>query len=211
MTKLIAFRVLLHCPFTPYTVLFTHIIANPLSTASDLQLLEMFVGSLQSLAHISNGVAKLARLCGVFWKVAQLYVQAKKQEAETQAAPTAIESMGVEGGNGNEMDLQSEMISSSDIDDYLAAIGFAPPAQQQQQQQQQMEFVGSGNFMSAAGGEEQQDVGLSGDATTMGNDATYLNDWLCGNSSLLGLLEQDLSLPNDSLGGDGGASASGIS
>jgi hypothetical protein len=54
----------------------------------------------------------------------------------------------------------------NDIDGYLSAIGFAPPATE--------------NFANTATGNEQL-------------DASYLNDWFYGNSSLMGLLEQDIN------------------
>jgi hypothetical protein len=148
---------LLHAPFTPFTVTFCHIIANPTNASEDLRLLADFVATLQSLSHLSEGVAKLWRLCDVFQKVADLYVQAKAQEAtrmtlkNNSAAPPTQPSM---------------QPAINDIDGYLSAIGFAPPATE--------------NFANNATGNEQL-------------DASYLNDWFYGNSSLMGLLEQDIS------------------
>lgn len=153
---------LLHAPFTPFTVVFCHIIANAGSADTDLQLLGDFVATLRSLSHLSEGVAKLYRLCDVFQKVADLYVQAKAQEAaraslqnsSSSAVPSAPPSM---------------QPAINDIDGYLSAIGFAPPMQD--------------NFSSGA--------------SVPGNqlDANYLNDWFYGSSSLMGLLEQDLTYP----------------
>ena len=54
----------------------------------------------------------------------------------------------------------------NDIDGYLSTIGFAPPT--------------TDNFANTATGNDQL-------------DATYLNDWFYGNSSLMGLLEQDIT------------------
>lgn len=197
MKSLITFRVLLHCPFTPYVVLFTHIIANPLSTASDLQLLEDFVGSLQSLAHISQGVAKLAHICRVFWRVAELYSQAKKKESEMQSATAATTGMGMGDDNGTYM--EPEMTSFGEIDDYFAAIGFALPTQQKQQQTASSV---NENFMPTVGLGATQDRLTSGDASIMGdNDAVYLNEWFYRSSSLMGLLEQDLSSLGSAPGG----------
>ena len=148
---------LLHAPFTPFTVTFCHVIANPTDASDDLRLLADFVATLQSLSHLSEGVSKLCRLCDVFQKVADLYVQAKAQEAtritlqNNSAAPTTQPSM---------------QPAINDIDGYLSAIGFAPPATE--------------NFANNATGNEQL-------------NASYLNDWFCGNSSLMGLLEQDIN------------------
>lgn len=150
---------LLHAPFTPFTVVFCHIIANPANADFDLRLLGDWVATLQSFSHLSGGVAKLSRLCDVFQKVADLYVQSKAQEAQrpalnqADAVPSAQASM---------------QPAINDIDGYLSTIGFAPPAPDT--------FAGN-----SAGGNQL--------------DANYLNDWFYGNSSLVGLLEQDFAYP----------------
>lgn len=126
---------------------------------ADLHLLSDYVATLKSLSHFSDGVAKFYRLCDIFQKVADLYVQAKAQEAmrvtqqNTSAAPSTQASM---------------QPAINDIDGYLSAIGFAPPVPDN--------FNGN---------------------PTAGNqlDANYLNDWFYGSSSLMGLLEQDLTYP----------------
>jgi hypothetical protein len=198
-------------------VLFTHIIANPLTTAPDLQLLEQFVSALQTLARLSQAVAKLARLCGVFCKVAELYVGAKKQEVEIQrssASTTAAASAGatIGGVGGGDMGLiQSQGIHSSDINPYLAAIGFAPPMVAQQYQQQQQELEGGQLIPASSAGQGFQHVGFNGDNMAMDYDATYLNDWYYGNSSLLGLLGQDfspLNYPLEDFDGSGSGASS---
>lgn len=61
----------------------------------------------------------------------------------------------------------------NDIDDYLSTIGFAPPAP----------AASNGNITHAS--VEQY------------FDADYLNEWFSGNSSLMGLLEQDMTVPDD--------------
>lgn len=152
-------RTLLHSPFTPFTVTFCHIIANPMNADADLRLLNDYVATLKSLSHFSDGVAKWYRLCDIFQKVADLYVQAKAQEAtrmthkNANAAPPAQASM---------------QPAINDIDGYLSTIGFAPPIPDT--------FSGT-----PAGGNQL--------------DANYLNDWFYGSSSLMGLLEQDLTYP----------------
>jgi len=151
---------LLHAPFTPFTVTFCHIIANPTTASEDLQLLGDFVATLKSLSHLSEGVGKLYRLCDVFQKVADLYVKAKTQEAMR----TTMQS----SNNAVPIAQPSMQPAINDIDGYLSAIGFAPPAMD--------------NFANNPTGSDQL-------------DATYLNDWFQGNSSLIGLLDQDLSYP----------------
>lgn len=156
--------VLLHAPFTPFTVTFCHIVANPTISSDDLELLANFVSALQSLSHISEGVAKLYRLCDVFQKVADLYVQAKTQEAHhAQANDGDISSFG-----------GSMQPAISDIDDYLQAIGFAPPPPV-----------------------DMQDFNNTGQLSEAPFDANYLNDWYYGNSSMIGMLEQDMAFPGD--------------
>lgn len=155
---------LLHAPFTPFTVTFCHVIANPTTTHEELALLASFVKALEALSHLSDGVTKLHRLCDVFQKVAELYVQAKTQEASRTTVPATTT-------QGN---LGSMEPAINDIDGYLSTIGFAPPVP----------------------------TAMNGDATDASLDqyfdADYLNEWFSGNSSLMGLLEQDLTLPNDS-------------
>jgi len=155
---------LLHAPFTPFTVTFCHIIANPTTTHEDLALLASFVKALEALSHLSDGVTKLHRLCDVFQKVAELYVHAKAQEASRSTVPA----------NTNMLPATGSMEPAiNDIDDYLSTIGFAPPVP----------------------------TAMNGSTTDTSIDqyfdADYLNEWFSGNSSLMGLLEQDLTLPHD--------------
>ena len=134
---------------------FCHIIANPTAANTALQLLAGFVATLQSLSHLSEGAAKLYSLCDVFQKVADLYVQAKTQEA-TRIAMTRMNSV------QPAMDFMQPAMD--DIDEYLSVIGFAPPVTE--------------SFPGASANDRHL-------------DADYLNDWFNGNSSLIGLLEQD--------------------
>lgn len=150
---------LLHAPFTPFTVTFCHIIANPTDATQDLRLLGDYVATLRSLSHLSEGVGKLYRLCDVFQKVADLYVRAKAEEASR---------MVLQSKNAVPIMQPSIQPAINDIDNYLSAIGFGPPP--------------IDNFANN-----------STDSAQL--DAIYLNDWLYGNSSLMGLLEQDLTYP----------------
>ena len=105
--------VLLHSPFTPFTVTFCHIIANPHTTQDDLRLLGDYVTMLKTLSHISEGLAKFQRLCSVFDRIARLYTKAKAQE--------------LAGSKPVNSGMQPAI---SHIDGYLSTIGFAPPAHQ---------------------------------------------------------------------------------
>ena len=153
---------LLSAPFTPFTVIFCHIIANPSTSRDDLALLESFVQALEMLSQVSDGVAKLHRLCDVFQKVAELYVQAKSQEVTRSMAATTSEINGT---------TPSMAPAINEIDGYLSTIGFAPP---------------TAPAASGALGDTSIDQYF---------DADYLNEWFSGNSSLMGLLEQDLTAP----------------
>jgi Fungal specific transcription factor domain len=68
-------RVLINCPFTPFMVLFCHAIAS--ANLDDLKCLGDFVSSLQSSGETVEAAEKLWRLCHVFHRVAELYIEAK--------------------------------------------------------------------------------------------------------------------------------------
>ncbi|GAM37795.1 hypothetical protein TCE0_033r08019 [Talaromyces pinophilus] len=67
--------VLINCPFTPFMVLFCHAIAT--ANLSDLKCLGDFVSSLQTSGETVEAAEKLRRLCHVFHRVAELYIQTK--------------------------------------------------------------------------------------------------------------------------------------
>ncbi|KAK3071679.1 hypothetical protein LTR53_008219 [Teratosphaeriaceae sp. CCFEE 6253] len=106
---------LLKAPVSPFCVTFCHVIANPLTTRADLDLLVRHVAMLKDLRRFSSGMVKLYGLCDVFVKVASLYVQAKEKEAsqtmDLSAAP-----------------VYAGQPALNDIDEYLTTLGFAPPS-----------------------------------------------------------------------------------
>jgi hypothetical protein len=118
-SRLTFYRTLFHAPFTPFTVTFCHIIANPLYANDDLVLLAEFVVTLRSLEYLSEGVAKLCRLCDIFQKVAELYTQAKIQEFDRGNQQRDESGVPV---------IESRQPAIDDIDGYLSTIGFAPPS-----------------------------------------------------------------------------------
>lgn len=78
-------------------------------SSDDLDLLAAFVESLKPLPEESSeGIEKLYRLCFVFHQVARLYVEAKAQEARTQAQS------------------QANLTAGAAFDPYLSMLGFAP-------------------------------------------------------------------------------------
>ncbi len=93
-------RTILYSPFTPFIVIFCHVIET--SNADDLQRLDQFAASLQPVLSISQAIEKLHRLCKVLYQVAALYVEAKAQQEKDQ-------DMGMVG---------------NDLDMYLSQLGF---------------------------------------------------------------------------------------
>lgn len=75
--------VLLRSPLTPFVGVLYHVIANPLTSQEDLQLLGNFVASLRPAVELSEGVAKLHQLCSTFVEVTRAYVQAKERQQLT--------------------------------------------------------------------------------------------------------------------------------
>ena len=165
---------LLHAPFTPFTMAFSHIIAHPARSIKDLSLLADFTAALGTLSHVSESVAKLYRICDVLQKVADLYVKAKAQEAaqlyDTTAAVAAARS--ISGGAVNVSTSQPDPPVQStlrNIDGCLSAIGIVPAVTQ----------YPDGTPMRDNSNHQPDDV-------------NYLHDWFQGNGSLMGLLEHDL-------------------
>ncbi|KAK5726041.1 hypothetical protein LTR15_004232 [Elasticomyces elasticus] len=152
---------LLKTPITPFTVTFCHIIAHPYAATADIQLLAEFVATLKELCRYSEGILKLHRLCDIFCKVASLYVQAKQKEASQK--------QDLQYGSAASMQPEPWMgqPAVNDIDQYLTAIGFAPPT---------------------ALGDDGQGVMDS----SMDFDASFLMDWYQGNNTIMGFLEQDI-------------------
>lgn len=93
-------RAILLTPFTPFFVLFCHVIDT--SSSDDLKRLNDFVASLQPACTHSESVEKLHQLCNMLYNVAVLYVETKSQQSE-------------ERGSIND-----------EFDVYLSALGFSP-------------------------------------------------------------------------------------
>lgn len=173
----------MNCPFTPFLVLFCHIISLDSSPRNehDLRLLSIFCNNLKTAKHLSEGVNKLYQLCSVFCNVAESYMRAKQQKsfAARQSLPRQVA-----GGNEPANALE-------EFDDYLAMLGFvAPPTAGAADAAAAAAAAGGGAFDGALPVAEQD---MSG----------YLQEWYSGNVSLLGLLEQDLGGVGNG-GGDAG-------
>ncbi|KAF3209467.1 hypothetical protein TWF106_006902 [Orbilia oligospora] len=91
---------ILYSPFTPFIVLFCHVIET--SNIKDLQLLDQFAESLQPALSISQAIEKLFRLCKLLHQIAALYVEAKGQQKQ---------------------DSDMNMVGN-DLDIYLSQLGF---------------------------------------------------------------------------------------
>ena len=152
---------LLNAPFTPFTVVFCYIIANPTDSAADLRLLCDFVEGLKASTHLSAGIAKLHHFCDRFRKVAELYVE-RKAENPTQQ----------EGGQNPEDQSQLVQQSNSEVEEYLAALGFLEPMQSDE---------AAGNDFAGMFGQDEQ------------LHAAYMRNWFHGNTALMGASEECLS------------------
>lgn len=89
-------------PFAPFFVLFCHIIET--LSSSDLEILQDFVASIETLRDASETVEKLCRVFQVYRDVAMVYVEAKSQQQEDQTMVPI----------GDEFDM------------YLSQLGFMP-------------------------------------------------------------------------------------
>ena len=161
---------LLKGPITPFVVTFCHIIAHPYAGSEDLELLGNFVYTLGNLRRFSDGMIRLHKLCDVFTKVATLYVRAKTNEANT---PMDADDPSIAAFSDTAPDGWIGQLEVKDIDEYLSTIGFAPPP----------------------------DGTINANADAIDGipefDPNFLMDWYQGNSSLMGLLEQDLAFTGE--------------
>lgn len=122
---LIASRITLNAPLTPFTVVFCNIIENYQEAQEDLKLLQNFVNAFQGSRQVSDGVDKFYQLCFVFWKVAETYVRAKSEEARLLQNANSMSTM-----YSNEASWQPAI---GEFDEYLSALGFVPPNLTEQQ------------------------------------------------------------------------------
>ncbi|KGQ01398.1 hypothetical protein PAAG_11862 [Paracoccidioides lutzii Pb01] len=186
---------LLHCPFTPYLVIFTHTIAT--ADLADLKLLEEISASLESARHISEAAERLFKLCAVFYQVALLYVDVRMREWAQRggagAGANAVANSGVGigavvgevGGSGHGMvgDQQQmeQQWGAGEVDSYLWELGFGVPAGG-------MMSMGSSNDLGIVVG----NGGGDNDDGSVQAASSSLHDWYRGNQYMMGLLESDL-------------------
>ncbi|KAL1970487.1 hypothetical protein VTN77DRAFT_4131 [Rasamsonia byssochlamydoides] len=176
--------ILMNCPFTPFMVLFCHTIAT--ADLSDLKRLGDFVSSLQSASEVAEAAEKFRRLCHVFHRVAELYIDAKmKQQQQVSpclGGPTTADhqNMGSSRGTGAGTDPATTTTVPypvvDDLEPYLSALGFPNPAAA-------AAINGDPTGMAATA---DFDSGFTGDSMSLGN-------WFAGNVNIMSLLETDLS------------------
>ncbi|KGY15124.1 hypothetical protein PABG_11903 [Paracoccidioides brasiliensis Pb03] len=197
---------LLHCPFTPYLVIFTHTIAT--ADLADLKLLEEVSASLESARHISEAAERLFKLCAVFYQVALLYVDVRMREwaqrggagagaganANAVANAVAVTNSGVgigavvgEGGGGGhgmvgDPQQMEQQWGAGEVDSYLWELGFGVPAGR-------MLSMGSSNDLGIVAGSGGGD---NDDGSVQAASSSLLQDWYRGNQYMMGLLESDL-------------------
>lgn len=190
---------IVHAPFTPFIVVFYHIVAT--SDRADFERLSQFVESLQSAAEVTDAAGKFYRMCQVFHQFAGMYLDVKTRkcaaagagsQAEAAnngaAAPTTTTADGRASAIGVPWgDLSmTDSAPLSEVDQYLGALGFVPP---------RVTPV-NGNH-GRAGGAYGDEVG------GVAYDAAGLETWFHGNQYMMDLLEQDLSYLDPASAGDG--------
>lgn len=125
----------MNCPFTPFMVLFCHAIAT--ANVDDLQCLGDFVNSLQSPGESVEAAERLRRLCQVFHRVADLYINAKIQQQQQQENQHNGNNNNNNGSSNNEQYFPATPASDNhntaaaaanipvdDFEPYLSALGF---------------------------------------------------------------------------------------
>lgn len=179
-------RSVLQSPFTPFIVIFCNAIIH--CDPTDLSHLSDFVLSLESCRTLSEGADKLYKMCHLFLQVAKLYVEAKTKE--TSESATANPEGFYPTGDGQQNLDPSAM---TQFDPYLSALGLMPnsawPLSAYTPFGQGMEFQG----IQGAG------AGSTGGGGSGGNRNT-VQDWFSGSRYIMGLLEDDINMPDTSFG-----------
>lgn len=194
----------MNCPFAPFMVIFCHAVAT--ADLTDLQCLGDFVSSLQSPGEVIEAADKLWRLCQVFHRVAELYIDAKLkqqqqhgQQEELHAAaehkPQAFSPDTLGATTNLNTTLPSNTTAShsnhnryalDDFEPYLSALGFPNAAG----------FINLGEGLTTGGGADFGDGppgGFGPGGGGGGGDAFSLGNWFAGNVNIMSLLETDLS------------------
>jgi hypothetical protein len=81
---------LLHTPFTPFLVIFSHTIET--QSIEDLKLLGDFAETLRPAQGISSGIDKMYLVCDVFHRVAKLFLEASARSSAFATPTSATDS-----------------------------------------------------------------------------------------------------------------------
>jgi len=168
---------IIHLPFTPFIIIFCEIITSPASKnetrRTDLARLTTFMKTLRGdeHGHTSEAAEKMWRLCAVFHRVAEVFVNggANGSEGEGEQEVAGVGVIGASMGPGQMENVRSEATPGvGQFEPYLNALGMPG-----------VEGHGMG-----------MDYGGYGD--NWGGDAAGLESWFSGTQHLMGLLEEDL-------------------
>lgn len=180
-------RTLLFAPFTPFIVLFCHVIESPQDSEEDLKRLEGFVASIEAVAPtLSDAASKMHRLFGVLSKVAQRYTVYQSSTTSQEQAPVDEQAI---------------------LNAYLTALGF-PPMNQKKSQQQNTDFASVTNqdvhVGQALDGCFNNMLGIDGEVgmlpTAWIGHTTELREWFEGNQHMMNVLEGQASVDFSFLG-----------
>ncbi|KAH7120309.1 hypothetical protein B0J13DRAFT_649065 [Dactylonectria estremocensis] len=161
---------LLFAPFTPFIVLFCHVIET--QDKADLNHLNAFVTSMESVPSLSDAASKMHHLFQVLYRIALRYV-------ECRSSATSEE--------------QTE--ASASVNTYLTALGFPPMNQDNCQRISDMVSVSNQDFQPQnIIGETITTSGMEGNGvvhpTMWIGHTTELREWFNGNHYVMELLEE---------------------
>lgn len=174
-------------PFTPFIVLFCHVIESPQREEEDLNRLDGFVASIEAVAPtLSDAASRMHRLFGVLSKIAQRYTVYRSSTLSREQA------------------LADEQAS---LNAYLTALGF-PQMNQENCQQQSTDFSSvtnqDVNIRQALDGDFNNMPGVDGQGgmlpTAWMGHTTELGEWFEGNQHMMNMLEGQASLDFSFLG-----------
>jgi hypothetical protein len=108
---------ILFAPFIPFLVVFSHVLAT--ADTTDLVRLRDFVASIAD-SDFCEGARKMHHICSMFYRIAKLYVDAKRvqQQQPSQSSPVLLH-----GSQGSTP--YSGTADLNALNPYLNAIGFA--------------------------------------------------------------------------------------
>ncbi|KAH6639093.1 fungal-specific transcription factor domain-containing protein [Boeremia exigua] len=187
---------ILQAPITPFMALFCNAIYN--TDRTDLNSLTGFVSSLESCRKVSEGAESLYKMCLLFLKIAEIYIEAKEKEVrDTQMHILTHEEP--YRTNGPPMDAVYH-ITTAQFDPHLSALGLAsnsassladyPPGLNSQAPGD----YAAGQVPIGSSGSQFPDLGY----TSMSAYQSSIQDWFSGSRYLINLMDvdSDLQMPD---------------